>query len=272
MGSIGSTNDQKRHDLHNPYTSVKFIGKSAPVDSLKKTKFAQNLHTLMLKYLGHSCFSIEMNGKNLIIDPFISRNPLASHIDIQSLKADYILVSHGHEDHIADCIEIAKINKAKVISNFEIINWVNSFGVEGIPMNQGGSLVLEFGTVKMVYAAHSSSLPDGSYAGYANGFVLWNSDLCFYFAGDTALSMEMKLIPMTCPKLDFAILPIGDVFTMGIEDAILASQFCEVDTVIAAHFDTFPPIHIDHLMAQKSFESYSKHLIIPKIGDSINWK
>ncbi|MBK9631863.1 MAG: metal-dependent hydrolase [Saprospiraceae bacterium] len=248
------------------------MGKSASFDSSKKTKFAQNLHTLMLKYLGHSCFSIEINGKNLIIDPFITGNPLASHIDIQSLKADYILVSHGHGDHIADCVELAKITNAKVISNHEIITWLNGFGVEGIAMNQGGSLFLEFGTVKMVYAAHSSSFPDGSYAGHSNGFVIWNSDLCFYFAGDTALSMEMKLLPLTCPKLDFAILPIGDVFTMGVDDALIASQFCEVDTIIAAHFDTFPPIQLDHLVAEKKFKSNSKRLIIPKIGETINWK
>ncbi|MBK9272210.1 MAG: metal-dependent hydrolase [Saprospiraceae bacterium] len=225
----------------------------------------------MLKYFGHSCFSITMGGKILLFDPFISGNSLASHISIGQIEADYMLISHGHADHVGDCIELAKKTKATVISNYEIINWLKSKGIEGIAMNQGGKLDTDFGTVKMVYAAHSSSLPDGSYGGHSNGFVLWNSELCFYFAGDTALSMEMKLIPLTCPKLDFAIFPIGDLYTMGADDAILASQFCEVNTVIGAHFDSFPGIKIDHDACVQKFATRSKRLIIPKIGETVNW-
>ena len=112
-------------------------------------------------------------------------------------------------------------------------------------------------------------LPDGSYGGSAGGFVVWNEDICFYFAGDTALTYDMKLIPTTCPPLDFAILPIGDNFTMGYEDAVMASDFIQCDRVIGCHYDTFGYIKIDHNSAVQEFKNAGKELILPEIGKTI---
>lgn len=226
----------------------------------------------MLKYLGHSCFLLELGGKNILFDPFISGNPLAQEIDIQSIDADYILISHGHGDHVGDAVEIAKRSKSKVISNFEIVSWFENKGISGIAMNHGGIIDLGICKIKMVNAVHSSTLPDQSNGGNPAGFVIWSESVCFYFAGDTALSWDMKLIPLTCPKLDFAILPMGDVFTMGIQDALIASDFCDVKTVIAAHFDTFPPIRMNHEQATQAFSAREKKLIIPHIAQEINWR
>ncbi len=220
-------------------------------------------------YFGHSCFGVETAGKKLLFDPFISPNPLAAQIDVDRLDADYLLVSHGHEDHTADAESIAKRTGATVISSFEIYSWFGKKGIAGHPMNTGGKWHFDFGTVKAVNAVHSSVLPDGTYGANPLGYVVWNAEGCFYFAGDTALTMDMKLIPMTCPKLKFAILPVGDNFTMGYEDALIASDFIECDTVIGAHFDTFGFIKIDHSAAKKAFSERGKKLILPSIGEVI---
>ena len=210
---------------------------------------------MKVTFYGQSSFVIDMGGKSLIFDPFISPNPKAGSIDVNSIKADYILLSHGHGDHIADAETIAKNNNAKVISNYEIVTWYGAKDIGGHPLNHGGKWKFDFGTVKYVNAVHSSGLPDGSDGGNPGGFVVWNDDKCFYFAGDTALTMDMKLIPMTCPKLDFAILPIGDNFTMGYEDAAIAAEFIDCDKIIGCHFDTFGYIEIDHDAAKKAFEA-----------------
>lgn len=135
-------------------------------------------------------------------------------------------------------------------------------------MNHGGKYNFDFGTVKYVHATHSSSLPDGSYGGNPGGFIVYNDQGCFYFAGDTGLTMDMKLIPMLCPRLDFAILPIGDNFTMGYDEAVIASDFIECDRIVGCHFDTFPPIEIDKHAAKKAFSDRNKELIIMDIGES----
>ena len=134
-------------------------------------------------------------------------------------------------------------------------------------MNHGGKWSFDFGTVQYVNAIHSSILPDGSYGGNPGGFVIWNDDVCFYFAGDTALTWDMKLIPMTCPKLDFAILPVGDNFTMSYNDAVLASDFIECNKIVGCHFDTFGYIEIDHDAAKKAFSDKCKELILPSVGE-----
>src|SRR5690606_10223835 len=184
--------------------------------------------------------------------------------------ADYILLSHGHQDHVADAETIAKRTDAPIISNFEIYSWYVEKGLKGHPMNHGGSWKFDFGTVKYVYAVHSSVLPDGTYGGNPGGFVISNGKTTFYFAGDTALTMDMKLIPMTCPKLDFAILPIGDNFTMGIQDALIASDFIECNKIIGCHYDTFGYVKIDHAAAKKAFAGKGKELILPEIGATFN--
>lgn len=223
-----------------------------------------------ITYLGHAGFLIELNGKNLVFDPFISPNELASSIKVDDLRADYVLLSHGHADHVADAETIAKNNGAKIISSYEIVGWYGEKGIEGHPMNLGGKWDFDFGTVKYVNAVHSSVLPDGTYGANPGGFVIWNEEACFYFAGDTALTMDMKLIPMTCPKLGFAILPIGDNFTMGFEDAVIAADFIECDTIVGCHFDTFGYIKIDHGAAVEAFAKKGKKLILPTIGETFS--
>lgn len=223
---------------------------------------------MKVTYYGHACFGVEMNGKHLLFDPFIADNELASHIDIDKIPADYILISHGHGDHVAEAEAIGKRTGAKVISNFEIVSWFGEKGLEGHPMNHGGKWKFDFGTVKYVNAIHSSVLPDGTYGGNPGGFVIWDEENCFYFAGDTALTMDMKLIPMLCPKLDFAILPIGDNFTMDIEEAAHAADFVECKKIVACHYDTFGYIKIDKDAAKKAFADTGKELILLPIGDT----
>ncbi len=219
-------------------------------------------------YLGHASLSIEVAGKNIIVDPFISGNELAKDIDIESLKADYILITHAHEDHILDVEAIAKRTGAKVVSNFEIVNHFGNLGIEGHPMNHGGTWQFDFGKVTYVNAIHSSSFPDGSYGGQPGGFILETSEGNIYIAGDTSLTLDMKLIPMQT-KLDLAVLPIGDNFTMGIESATIAADFVECDKILGYHYDTFGYIEINHNKAKEAFKNKGKELIMLGISDFI---
>lgn len=224
---------------------------------------------MKLTYYGHSCFGMEVNGSHLIFDPFISPNKLAAEIDVSKIKTDYILISHGHEDHVADVITIAKRTGAKLISNFEIINWFAEKGIDnGTGLNIGGSLSLPFGKLKYVNAIHSSSLPDGSYGGNPGGFVLEFGEQTIYYAGDTALSMDMQLIGKQF-DINHALLPIGDTFTMGIEDAILATDLIKCKSVIGMHYNTFPPVEIDKEEAKAKFESAGANLMLLEIGETI---
>ncbi|MBG15448.1 MAG: metal-dependent hydrolase [Crocinitomicaceae bacterium] len=220
-------------------------------------------------FYGHACFSVKIGNKSLLFDPFITPNELAKDIDISTIKADYILVSHGHEDHIADVRKIVNSTGAKLISNYEVVTWFAEKGIsDSHPMNHGGSWNFDFGKVKYVNAVHSSTLPDGSPGGNPGGFVIESAEGNFYFAGDTALHMDMKLIPLQT-NLDFAILPIGDNFTMGIDDAILAAEFVKVDKVIGVHYDTFGFIKIDSDAAIKAFNTNKVQLMLPAIGETI---
>jgi len=222
-----------------------------------------------ITYYGHSCFAVEVNGKHLLFDPFISPNELAKNIDINEIKADYILISHGHEDHIADAVFIAKKTGAKVICVWEINLWLEKQGITNIcAMNIGGKVKLDFGAVKCVFAAHSSSLPDGTYGGNPVGFVVESKEGNFYYAGDTALSYEMRLIG-DYRTINFAFLPIGDNFTMGVDNAIIATDFINCDDIIGMHYDTFPPIKINHEEAIAKFEYAGKKLSLLKIGQTI---
>lgn len=221
-------------------------------------------------YYGHSCFSVEIKGKKLLFDPFITPNEKASGIDIRTIEADYVLLSHAHEDHIADAETILKQTSAVLVSNFEIVSWYEKKGINNFhPMNHGGTKKFDFGSVKYVNAIHSSVLPDGSYGGNPGGFVITSEEGNFYFAGDTALTYDMKLIAEQF-NLDFAVLPIGDNFTMGVDDAVLASDFIQCNNILGVHFDTFGYIVIDHKEALRKFEAKNKKLHLLKIGDSIN--
>jgi L-ascorbate metabolism protein UlaG (beta-lactamase superfamily) len=223
---------------------------------------------MKITFLGHASLLIEVANKSIIVDPFITANKKAKHIDINSLKADYILLTHAHEDHILDAEFIAKNTGAKIVSNFEIVNYYGKIGIEGHPMNHGGTWNFDFGRLTMVNAIHSSSFPDGSYGGNPAGFVLETKEGNIYIAGDTALTLDMKLISIQC-SLNLAILPIGDNFTMGIDSAIIATDFVEADKVLAYHFDTFGYIEIDHEYAIQKFKKKNKELIILEIGKSI---
>ncbi len=222
---------------------------------------------MKITYYGHSCFGVEVNGKYLLFDPFITPNELAKGIDSTKIKADYILISHGHEDHIADAVGIAKRTGAKVICAFEIHSWLNNQGVTNThPMNIGGKCKFDFGNVKCVAAAHSSSLPDGTYGGNAMGFIIESTEGNFYFAGDTALTYDMKLIG-DYRTIDFAFLPIGDNFTMGPDNAIIAADFIKCRKIIGMHYDTFAPIKIDKTVAITKFEHAGNELILFNIGE-----
>ena len=226
---------------------------------------------MKLTYYGHSCFMVETKGKKLLFDPFISPNELAADISVDQVEADFILVTHGHEDHVADAVKIAKRTGAQVISNFEIINWFADQGIEnGYPMNHGGAAEFEFGKVKYVNAVHSSVLPDGTYGGNPGGFIVYTDSKEFYFAGDTALTLDMQLIPRFA-KLDLAILPIGDNFTMGPEDAVVAADFIQCNKIMGVHYDTFPYIKIDHDEARKVFDAAGKELILAEVGQEIEF-
>ncbi len=221
-------------------------------------------------YYGHACFAVETGGKNLLFDPFITPNPLAEKIDPKKIEADFILVSHGHGDHVADVIEIAQRTGATVIAPYEVGSWFEAKGVKNVQaMNPGGAAQTAFGLVKLTSAIHSSSMPDDSYGGNPVGFVVESSDGSFYYSGDTALTMDMKLIADRT-KLDFAVLPIGDFFTMGIDDAMRAAEFVGVTKIVGVHYDTFPPIKIDHAAAKMTAEAAGKELFLPKIGETID--
>eukprot|EP00388_Colpodella_angusta_P023341 GDKJ01059725.1.p1 GENE.GDKJ01059725.1~~GDKJ01059725.1.p1 ORF type:complete len:226 (-),score=5.89 GDKJ01059725.1:380-1057(-) len=224
---------------------------------------------MKITFYGHACIGIEVSGKNILIDPFISGNEKASHIDINTLKADYILITHAHFDHIGDVEVIAKNNNSVIVSNWEIGAYYGNKGFQYHPMNHGGSWQFDFGKVKYVSAIHSSSFPDGSYGGNPGGFVIEGEHKNIYISGDTALTMDMKLIPMRT-KLDLAILPIGNCFTMDVEDAIMAADFVDCDKVLGCHFDTFGYITVDHDEAKKKFFDAGKDLMLLDIGKSIS--
>jgi L-ascorbate metabolism protein UlaG (beta-lactamase superfamily) len=231
---------------------------------------AGNLKVKAMKvtYYGHSCFSVVVAGKHLLFDPFITGNPLATSVVATSVPADFILISHGHDDHLLDAAAIAKRTGALVISNFEIVEWLAKQGLERLhPLNHGGGRNFDFGRAKYVSAVHSSMLPDGSYGGNPGGFVVETREGNFYYSGDTALTLDMQLIGAGAP-LKFAALCIGDNFTMGVEDAIRAAEYVKCNQVLGVHYDTFPPIQIDHEAAQAKFKAAGKRLRLLNPGES----
>lgn len=224
---------------------------------------------MKLTFYGHSSFLIESKGKSIIVDPFISANPQASEIDINSINADYILLTHGHQDHILDVEAIASNGSPLLISNYEIVTHYSKKGIQGFGMNHGGSYRDDsIGSIKMVNAVHSSSFPDGSYAGNPAGFVIQNDEACVYIAGDTSAHMDMKLIPMMGYKLDLAILPIGDTFTMDYKEASLAAELVQCSRIVGCHYNTFPPIQIDEESASMYFTDKGQELVLLDVGQS----
>ena len=201
--------------------------------------------SVTITWLGHSSFALEGEGTRLLIDPYLNDNP-ASPIKADKAEADFILLTHGHFDHVTDAPAIAKRTGAKVLAGFEVTEWLKREGVaedKVIPMNPGGAVRLPFGKVKFTIAHHSSSTPDGAYGGVPGGFVIELAGKRLYFAGDTALFLDMKLIGLG--GLDLAVLPIGDLFTMGPEDSVEAVKFLNPKKAAPCHYNTWPPIAQD---------------------------
>ncbi|MBI5957683.1 MAG: metal-dependent hydrolase [Chloroflexi bacterium] len=194
---------------------------------------------IQVTWLGHSAFQLNIGGHKILIDPFLTGNPLAT-LKPDQAEADFILISHAHGDHIGDTVEIAKRTGATVVANNEIGNWFKSkHGLEHVhTLNPGGGVKLPFGRVELTIAHHSSALPDGSYGGQPNGILMFTDEgQKLYHAGDTTVFMEMQLIGEL--GLDLAILPIGDYFTMGIDGSLKSIEFLKPKTAIPMHYNTF---------------------------------
>jgi len=221
-----------------------------------------------LIYYGHAAFRLETGERNILIDPFFTGNPLAP-VSHEETEADYILVTHGHGDHVGDTVAIAKRTGAVAVSNAEICRWLGDQGVCTHSMHLGGGHQFPFGYVKMTMALHGSSMPDGSYGGNPGGFLLkLNKGQKIYFAGDTGLFGDMRLIGDE--GLDLAVLPIGDNYTMGPEDAIKAFEFLHPGAVIPIHYDTFEGIRQDVGAWKTRVEENSKnHVWVMSPGDSV---
>ncbi len=225
---------------------------------------------MKVTYLGHACVNIEIEGTYFLIDPFISANPLAKHININNIKATYILLTHAHGDHILDTETIAKHTGAQLITNPEILDHYRKLGIDGHDMNIGGSHRFLDGKVKikMIKAVHSSSFPDGSYGGNPAGFLINYKDETIYVSGDTALTLDMKIIPHQY-RVDLAIFPIGNNYTMGVRDALTAAKFVETNNVLGVHYDTFEVIKIDKEASKHKFSDAHKRLHLLEIGESL---
>ncbi|MFC3559050.1 metal-dependent hydrolase [Pedobacter jamesrossensis] len=225
---------------------------------------------MRVTYYGHSCFSILAGSQELLFDPYISPNPLAKNIDIDGITADYVFASHAHFDHITDLLRIAKNTGAKAVGGWELYNWFNSNGLSNtFPINPGGESEFGFGKVKCFAAVHSSSFEDGSYGGVPCGYAFATSAGNFYYSGDTALTLDMELVSKW-NKMDFAVMPIGDVLTMGVKDAIAACQMIGVKKMIGVHYDTFGFIKLDHKKAINDFREANLELILMGIGESLD--
>jgi L-ascorbate metabolism protein UlaG (beta-lactamase superfamily) len=223
-----------------------------------------------LTWLSHSGFHLSLAGKSILIDPFLSSPK--SPASVGDVAADFILLTHGHGDHSNDTPAIAKRTGAKVIANFEVANWMAAHGVEQTSgHNPGGGFDYGFGRVEFTPAMHSSSMPDGSYGGMACGIILFAPGLTFYHSGDTGLFSDMQLIG--AKKIDVAMIPIGDFFTMGPADSIKAIQFLQPRYVIPIHYNTFPPIVQDaQAWAEQVSQETAAQPIILDYGGSYEWE
>jgi L-ascorbate metabolism protein UlaG (beta-lactamase superfamily) len=195
---------------------------------------------LELTWLGHSCWSIKTDKHTILVDPFLDDSPTAP-VKSADVNPDFILITHGHFDHITDAAKIAKRTCATVVCNYEISEWLSKQGVKNVlGMNHGGATSLPFGRVKLTIAYHSSVLPDGTYGGNPAGFLITLPDAKIYIAGDTALFSDLQLYGKG--GLDLAIVPIGDLYTMGPEDSIEAIKLLKPKRVAPCHYNTWPPI------------------------------
>lgn len=221
-----------------------------------------------LIWYGHAALGLDTNGSHILVDPYLTGNPAAS-TTADSLKADFILVTHGHSDHVGDTVAIAKRTNAMVISNFEIAGWLQKQGVKYTHgQHLGGGFKYPFGYLKLTLAIHGSALPDGANGGNPAGFLLTTlEDQKIYLAGDTGLFGDMRLIGEE--GIDLAVIPIGDNYTMGPEDALHAVKLLNPLHVIPIHFNTFDLIHQDAQAWRKQVESQTDAKVhILKPGES----
>lgn len=196
-----------------------------------------------LTYLGHSAFLVEGDRGRVVIDPFLTGNPVAA-ANPEQISVDFVLLTHGHGDHIGDGVAIAKANAATIVAPFELANYCAGQGADVHPMHIGGAHEFPFGRVKLTIAHHGSAAPDGTYTGNPCGFLVTMDGKTLYHPGDTGLFYDMKLIGDRHP-IDVAVLPIGDNFTMGIDDAVTATEFLSPGMVIPMHYRTFDVIDVD---------------------------
>lgn len=196
-----------------------------------------------LTYLSHSAWLVETDDYIIAIDPFLEGNPTAA-IKPSDVKADFIIVTHGHGDHLGDAVPMAKANNGTIITNFEIANYCSNEGANAHPMHIGGAHDFPFGRVKLTPAWHGSSFPDGTYAGTPAGVLLTVEGKTIYHTGDTGLFLDMQLIGEMNP-IDIFLVNIGDNFTMGIDDAVKAVEFVKPKLTIPMHYKTFDVIDVD---------------------------
>ena len=223
-----------------------------------------------LTYLGHSCFLVVSGEVRVLLDPFISPNERAAGVDAEGLAPTHVLLTHGHEDHVVDAEAILRSSGAELVAPYEVAMWFGGKGIERIrPINPGAHVELVQGgssmMVRVVSAAHSSTLPDGSPGGVACGYVMEAGGQRMYHAGDTDLSMEMELVGRHWTP-DVAMLPIGGTFTMGVEDVPVAMDMLRCRKVVGMHYDTFPPIEIDHGEALRTVHDAGGELHLLEIG------
>ena len=220
-----------------------------------------------LTYYGHAAFKIETNGHSILIDPFLNDNPL-SPVKAKDVKADFIIATHGHGDHLGDAIEIAKRDGALIIAVNELANYCASKGAKAHNMHIGGGYNFPFGRVKFTIAHHGSISPDGQYTGNPAGVIVTVEGKNIYHAGDTGLFYDMKLIGEMNP-IDVALLPIGDNFTMGIDDAVKAVELLNPKLVIPMHYNTWPVISADPKVFAEKVESKGYKVKIMEFGETI---
>jgi L-ascorbate metabolism protein UlaG (beta-lactamase superfamily) len=223
---------------------------------------------LKLHFHGHSCWELDDGKHRVLIDPFLTGNPQADVGPETFDKLDAIVVTHGHGDHLGDSLDLAKRTGALIVSNFEIVNWFGARDCQGHPMHIGGGRQFPFGHVKFTIAHHGSTGPEGEPLGNPMGVVLGMAGKKVYHAGDTGVFLDMQLIGEMNGPLDAALLPIGDNFTMGIDDAVKAVELLRAGLAIPMHYGTFDVIEADPQVFVSKVEGQGGKAVVVKPGES----